>query len=135
MDTLTPAQRSARMALVKSRDTKPEMLVRRLVHGLGYRYRLHAPDLPGRPDLVFRSRWKVVFVHGCFWHAHQCRRGRPPTSNVEFWTAKRDANVARDKRVRRALRSLGWRSLIVWECEIADSERLSAKIIPFLDAP
>lgn len=135
MDILTRSERSARMRLIRSRDTKPEMVVRRIVHGMGYRYRLHARDLPGRPDIVFRARLKVVFVHGCFWHLHHnCANNRPPKSGRDYWQPKLERNAARDRQSRRRLRRLGWRSLVVWECEIEDCDRLSRKIRDFLRA-
>ena len=123
------------MALVRSTDTGPEMVVRRLVHSLGYRYRLHRKDLPGRPDLTFPSRRKVLFVHGCFWHQHSCSRGaRIPATSREYWVRKLQRNVARDKRVRRELRKLGWSSLVVWECQTKPRRlgRLSGRIERFL---
>jgi DNA mismatch endonuclease (patch repair protein) len=130
----TPEQRSAVMRAVKSRDTKPEMIVRRAAHALGYRFRLHRKDLPGNPDLVFPSRKKAVFVHGCFWHGHDCARGaRMPKANAEYWTAKIGRNVARDDRVRNELASLGWETLTIWECELrqgAVNERLSRFLGP-----
>jgi DNA mismatch endonuclease (patch repair protein) len=125
------------MRQIKSRDTKPEMSVRRLVHRLGYRYRLHRRDLPGNPDLVFPGRRKIVFVHGCFWHQHsseECRHGRPPRSNEGYWHLKLAKNVARDDRNRRALIELGWQVLTIWECEVSDLEALTARIVSFLDA-
>jgi DNA mismatch endonuclease (patch repair protein) len=107
------------MRAVKSTNTAPEMIVRRLVHGLGYRYRLHRPDPPGKPDLVFTSRGKVIFVNGCFWHQHACKRGnRQPASNVDYWRRKLAKNVARDRANVRKLRRLGWCVLTVWECQI-----------------
>ena len=105
MDTLTSAERSERMGRVRSKDTKPEMLVRSLVHKMGYRYRLHARDLPGKPDMVFSRRGKIIFVHGCFWHRHgTCKNTRWPKSKLEFWKPKLEANSRRDKVVRRSLR-------------------------------
>lgn len=134
-DTLTPNERSERMSLVRSKDTKPEMLVRRLTHGMGYRYRLHRRDLPGCPDLVFPGRRKVIFVHGCFWHRHgkRCPLTRWPKSKMDFWRPKLEANRARDKRNQRALRALGWDWLVVWECDLGDRESLRMKIKEFLD--
>ena len=125
------------MALVRSTDTGPEMVVRRLVHSLGYRYRLHRKDLPGSPDLTFPSRRKVLFVHGCFWHQHTCKRGaRIPSTSREYWVRKLGRNVARDKRVRRELKKLGWSSLVVWECQTKPRTiaRLSARIERFLES-
>lgn len=112
------------MRAVKSKDTKPEMVVRRLVHGLGYRYRLHVGGLPGKPDLVFPRRRKVIFVHGCFWHGHDCRRGaRQPAANDEYWKAKIARNRQRDADNFLALRESGWQVLIVWECETKVRDR------------
>jgi DNA mismatch endonuclease (patch repair protein) len=136
-DTLTPAERSARMALVRNKDTKPELLVRRLVHGLGYRYRLHVPDLPGRPDLVFRPRRKVIFVHGCFWHRHddpECKLARLPRSRADFWLPKLEGNRARDARVVKELEDKGWKVLTIWECQTKARASLEARIREFLEA-
>jgi len=121
------------MQRIRSKNTKPELHVRRLVHALGYRYRLHGGHLPGRPDLVFAGRRKVIFVHGCYWHVHSCRFGRvTPATNAEFWREKRLGNRQRDKRNERALRALGWRLLVVWECELAH-EALPRRIAHFLE--
>lgn len=134
MDTLSGAERSQRMGLVKSKNTKPELAVRRLVHAMGFRYRLHGKNLPGKPDLVFKTRRKVIFVHGCFWHRHEgCALCRMPKSRVEFWSAKLEANKERDVVKQAALISQGWRYLIVWECEIRDKTKLSARISEFLE--
>lgn len=123
------------MGRVRSRDTGPEMIVRRMVHALGYRYRLHAPDLPGKPDLVFRPRRKVIFVHGCFWHRHpNCALARLPKSREEFWLPKLDANRQRDIKNERALLDVGWKVLTIWECELADIAKLETRIRRFLDA-
>jgi DNA mismatch endonuclease (patch repair protein) len=109
-DTMSPEERSCRMALVRSIDTKPEMFVRKLVYKMGYRYRLHCTDLPGRPDIVFRSSRAVIFVHGCFWHRHEnCSLARLPKSRVVFWTTKLEGNRERDVRKLAALKDLGWR--------------------------
>jgi DNA mismatch endonuclease (patch repair protein) len=133
MDILTPSERSKRMSLIRSKNTKPEIAVRKLVHGMGYRYRLQADDLPGRPDLAFRSRKKAIFVHGCFWHLHKgCRNNRPPKSRQRYWKPKLERNAERDKRVRRQLRRMGWASLVIWECETANPTRLAAKLARFL---
>lgn len=135
MDTLTPLERSARMALVRAKDTKPELLVRRLVHGMGYRYRLHRRDLPGTPDLVFPGRGKVIFIHGCFWHRHaRCVLARLPKSRGDFWLPKLTANAERDVRNTRALRRLGWSVLTIWECQLGDTSKLANRIRRFLDA-
>lgn len=127
----TPDQRSRTMRAVKSRDTKPEMFVRRLLHRIGYRYRLHRPDLPGKPDLVFPSRRKVIFVHGCFWHGHDCTRGaRVPASNTDYWVAKIGRNVERDRRTLTQLAEAGWAALVLWECELDDG--LTRRLRKFL---
>lgn len=134
MDSLTPAQRSERMSRVKSKDTKPEVRVRRLVHSLGYRYRLHSRKLPGCPDLVFGGRRKAIFVHGCFWHRHPgCKNTRLPKSKLDFWKSKLEENRKRDLRNQETLRQLGWEYLVVWECETRDVERLTKKIVEFLE--
>lgn len=136
MDVLTSAERSARMARIRARDTKPEMIVRRLVHSMGARYRLHDKRLPGSPDLVFPSRRKVIFVHGCFWHRHpdpQCGRVRTPKSRREYWEPKLAGNRERDIHNQSQLAALGWQSLVVWECEISDREQLRNRIGHFLD--
>ena len=135
MDTLTPRERSARMALVRGKDTKPELLVRRLVHGLGYRYRLHRRDLPGTPDLVFPGRGKVIMVHGCFWHRHEgCALARLPKSRGDFWLPKLTTNAERDASNTRALRRLGWGVMTIWECQLRDTAALASRIRRFLDA-
>jgi DNA mismatch endonuclease (patch repair protein) len=134
MDIVSPERRSAMMSGIRSRDTKPEVVVRSLVHRLGYRFRLHRRDLPGTPDLVFPGRRKVILVHGCFWHRHSgCRFAYEPKSNVERWRAKFAVNVARDERVQRELKGLGWDILTVWECETADIEMLTRNLTDFLD--
>lgn len=130
--------RSAVMRKVPSRDTKPELIVRRLVTVLGYRYRLHLAALPGKPDLVFNSRRKVIFVHGCFWHGHDCARGsRQPKTNIDYWHAKIAGNVARDARTFRALQDSGWSILAVWECETSKNQlnSLLDKLKLFLERP
>jgi DNA mismatch endonuclease (patch repair protein) len=110
------------------------MVVRQITHGLGYRYRLHYAKLPGRPDLVFPARKKAIFVHGCFWHRHEgCDRTRTPKSRVEFWTSKFEGNIARDRANRKALDSLGWQVLVIWECETEVLGQLSDRIVHFLN--
>src|SRR5215469_11136426 len=132
MDQISPQRRSENMARIRSRGTKPEMLVRRIAFGLGYRFRLHRKDLPGKPDLVFASRRKVIFVHGCFWHQHsECREGRPPKSNAGYWGPKLRRNLERDAAHLKALTDLGWESLVVWECEALDPG-LAARLERFL---
>lgn len=136
VDTLTAAARSERMSRVRAKDTKPEMIVRRLVHGLGYRYRLHDRRLPGSPDLVFRSRQKVIFVHGCFWHRHPdptCKLARMPKSRQEFWGPKLEGNRERDERNSAMLDREGWRQMVVWECECRHEEQLRNKLRDFLE--
>jgi DNA mismatch endonuclease (patch repair protein) len=124
------------MAAVKSCNTTPEMILRRIVHGLGYRYRLHVRALPGAPDLVFPRLQKMIFVSGCFWHMHHCGRCRIPVANRRYWIAKLERNAARDKRIRRALRRAGWQVLTVWECQtpVGKREQLQSRLIRFLDA-
>jgi DNA mismatch endonuclease (patch repair protein) len=135
MDTLTRKERSRIMSLVKSKDTRPELFVRRLVHGLGYRYRLHVRHLPGCPDLVFSPRRKVIFVSGCFWHRHACPNGRRlPKSRVAFWRTKLEGNKTRDQKKRRELAKLGWKALVVWECQTSLPHELAEKIVRFLDS-
>ena len=135
MDTLSRRERSERMSLVRAKNTKPELRVRKLVYQLGYRYRLHSSDLPGHPELVFRSRRKIIFVHGCFWHQHRCRMGaRMPKSRVKFWRAKLDGNKERDRRIMRRLRTVGWSVLVLWECQTQarDAAVLSRRLHKFL---
>jgi DNA mismatch endonuclease (patch repair protein) len=133
MDTLTPHQRSELMSRVRNKDTSPELRVRRLVHSLGYRYRLYTSQLPGRPDLVFRSRRKVIFVHGCFWHRHEgCALCRTPKSRLRFWKPKLRGNQERDLRNQRKLEEMGWDYMIVWECESRDVSTLVKRIRFFL---
>jgi DNA mismatch endonuclease (patch repair protein) len=125
MDVYDAATRSSVMRAVKARNTKPEMKVRQLLHRAGYRYRLHRKDLPGRPDIVFPSKRAVIFVHGCFWHQHPgCPRADRPSSNNDYWTKKLDRNVERDKVNIAELKREGWKSLILWECEIKDADVL-----------
>jgi len=121
MDKISPAQRSANMRRIHSVDTAPELAIRRLIHRLGYRFRLHRKDLPGRPDIVFSGRRKVIFVHGCFWHQHsKCREGRMPDSRPEYWLPKLQGNKARDAVHRSELERLGWEVLVIWECQTTD---------------
>ena len=134
-DTLSPAARSERMSRIRGRNTRPELIVRRLLHSLGYRYRLHRRDLPGRPDIVFPRRRKAIFVHGCFWHRHDdpnCRLARLPKSRLEFWLPKLEANHLRDVRNQATLVAAGWSILVVWECELAKIEQLKNRLIEFL---
>lgn len=132
MDDVPDARRRL-MANVRSADTKPEMSVRRIAHGLGYRYRLHVRSLPGSPDLVFPRKRKVIFVHGCFWHRHEgCGRTTFPKTRADYWNAKFSANVARDAAQAIALRGLGWSVLTIWECETRDQPTLRQMISHFL---
>lgn len=134
MDTLSPAERSERMSRVRGKNTKPELVVRKLVHALGYRYRLHRRDLPGLPDLTFPGRGKIIFVHGCFWHRHEgCSLARLPKSRHSFWIPKLEENKRRDTRNQKKLRELGWEILVVWECQISGREVLKARIQDFLE--
>ena len=122
------------MQAVKGKNTLPELVVRSLLHRLGFRFRLHRKDLPGTPDIVFPSRKVAIFVHGCFWHGHGCRIGQPPKSRLDYWTPKIAANRVRDDRKQTALAAAGWRSLVVWQCELKDTEALARKLGMFLDA-
>ena len=123
------------MRAVRSRDTKPEMTVRRLLHRLGYRYRLHRRNLPGTPDIVFGPRRKVIFVHGCFWHGHSCPRGgRLPATNTDYWRRKINRNVQRHAEQTEQLRAAGWATLVVWECQTAPEETLAEHLRTFLDS-
>jgi DNA mismatch endonuclease (patch repair protein) len=134
-DTLTPADRSRRMGKIRGKGMKPELAIRRLVHGLGYRYRLHDRCLPGQPDMVFAPRRAVIFVHGCFWHRHPdpaCPLARLPKSRLEFWLPKLDANRARDVAVLDALQRTGWRALTIWECELRDLDAITRRVVAFL---
>lgn len=127
------AHRSWTMSRVKSTNTTPEMIVRRLLHGLGYRYRLHGAKLPGKPDVVFAGRRKVVFVHGCYWHGHDCKRGsRVPSTRQDYWVPKLVRNKERDARHVSSLEQLGWDVLVVWECEIKDRVALGERLQNFL---
>lgn len=135
MDTLTAAERSERMRRVRGRDTKPETMVRGLMHRLGYRFRKHRKDLPGRPDAAFPRRRKAVFVHGCFWHQHDCPAGRRlPKSRIDFWGPKLERNAQRDAANLALLRDMGWATLVVWECETRDVDALAGRLRRFLDA-
>ncbi|MGZ8152619.1 MAG: very short patch repair endonuclease [Methylovulum sp.] len=127
--------RSSIMRAVKSRNTQPEMMVRRMIHAMGKRYRLHRDDLPGKPDLTFPRLRKIIFVHGCFWHGHDCKRGaREPKTNVDYWRNKIARNRFRDEDNRKKLNDLGWEVLAIWECELKNTERLAEIIKVFLDA-
>lgn len=128
------ARISAHMRLIRKKDTKPEIVVRRLVHRMGYRYRLHRSDLPGTPDLVFPSRKKVILVHGCFWHQHDCRLGhRKPKANPGYWLPKLKRNQERDAATEDALTQSGWDVLTIWECETRDPDTIEGKVRSFLE--
>jgi len=130
---MTSEERRRTMRAVKSNDTTAELAVRRIVHKLGYRYRLHRKDLPGKPDMVFPSRRKVIFVHGCFWHQHQgCRRSRRPKSNQSYWLPKLRRNSERDARVQAELADIGWKVFVVWECEVKNTQLLKERLSSFL---
>jgi DNA mismatch endonuclease (patch repair protein) len=135
-DTLSPALRSERMGRIRGRDSKPELIVRRLLHAMGYRYRLHAKELPGRPDIVFRGRHAAIFVQGCFWHRHPdpaCRLARLPKSRLDFWLPKLEGNRERDVANIERLEAAGWRVLLVWECQLKDREQLGNKLRRFVE--
>lgn len=139
-DKISEERRSENMRRIRSKGMKPEMVIRKLSHALGYRHRLHEKKLPGKPDLVYPGRKKVIFVHGCFWHQHgdpDCKISRRPKSNLEYWELKLDRNVERDIQNQTALREMGWDYLVVWECETREAQRqgteaLESKIAKFL---
>lgn len=132
-DTISREARSRLMSRIRGKNTGPEMIVRRLAHGLGFRFRLHVGGLPGSPDIVFPCRKRVIFVNGCFWHDHKCDvAGRAPQTRKRYWQAKFERNRARDRRVRRKLRRLGWKVLTVWECQTRNLERLARALQEFL---
>jgi DNA mismatch endonuclease (patch repair protein) len=131
-DQFDVEMRSWIMRQVKSKNTAPERLVRRLAHSMGYRFRLHRKDLPGSPDIVFPSRRKVIFVNGCFWHGHHCPRSKLPQIRRNYWEAKILRTIARDRRHVRSLRSLGWGALVMWECQLKDTDALRRRIVRFL---
>jgi len=133
-DRLEPAARRRLMQAVRSKDTAPEIAVRSLLHGMGYRFRLHRKDLPGTPDIVLPGRRAAIFVHGCFWHGHGCRIGQLPKSRLDYWLPKIEANRERDRRKGGALEAAGWRVLTVWQCEIRDLDVLQERLWIFLGA-
>lgn len=133
VDVLTTEQRSFNMSRIRNRDTRPEKVVRSIVHRLGYRYRLYKKELPGKPDLVLVRHRKIIDVHGCFFHMHHCKHGRVvPATNKKFWKTKRLSNVTRDRKNLAALRRAGWRVIIIWECETRKPEHLLRKLSRFL---
>jgi len=132
-DVFSQEERSWIMSRVKGRDTKPEILVRSFIFRMGFRFRIHRSDLPGTPDIVLPRHSMVIFVHGCFWHGHKhCPRSKRPTTNKNFWNEKLDGNIKRDERYRRVLRQMGWKVLIIWECETKNPEKLLRKLERFL---
>ena len=131
-DNRTPESRSALMSRIGSKNTAPELIVRRLLHALGYRFRLHRRDLPGTPDIVLSGRKKAIMVHGCYWHAHGCKIGQPPKTKLEFWTPKLERNKQRDAENEAALREAGWDVETVWQCETRQIDQLSDRLIGFL---
>jgi DNA mismatch endonuclease, patch repair protein len=131
-DPLTQMERSERMARIKNANTKPEKIVQHMIYSMGYRYRLHVRNLPGNPDIVFRSRKKAIFVHGCFWHQHGCNQYRMPRTKLSFWMPKLAKNKERDAKVKLELRKLGWQTMNVWECQIKKEAMLKPRIESFL---
>ncbi len=129
MDRLTTEERSAVMSRVRSKNTRPELVVRRLLHNAGARFRLHQADLPGCPDIVLSRHRLAVFVHGCFWHSHKCPRGRRPKQNSRFWKVKLDKNRRRDASSRAKLSRLGWRAITIWECQLKDLDAVQSRLI------
>lgn len=133
MDSIGPEKRSWVMAQVRGRDTKPEKAVRSLLHRMGFRFRLHRPDFPGKPDIVLPRYRAVIFVHGCFWHRHPgCRRASMPANNAEYWKRKFERNVTRDAANKASLEAQGWRVLTIWECELRDIPALALRLESFL---
>ncbi|MDR2365510.1 MAG: DNA mismatch endonuclease Vsr [Zoogloeaceae bacterium] len=135
MDKISPEKRSWTMARVKGKDTQPEKMARALLHGMGYRFRLQRADLPGKPDIVLPRFRTVVFVHGCFWHRHSCKRATTPASNTEYWSAKFAGTVARDAMNKSLLEMKGWRVLTIWECELKEVSALQARLRAVLRQP
>lgn len=133
MDIVSKEQRSRMMAAVRQRDTPAELAVRRVAHALGFRFRLNVRSLPGSPDIVFPKHRKVIFVHGCYWHRHNCRKATMPSSRTEFWQSKFEANVNRDQQAIKKLRKLGWKVLVVWECQTNDAVKVAKTLKKFFD--
>ena len=134
-DVFSPVKRSWIMSLVKGKNTKPELIVRSLIHRMGFRFRVNQNILPGNPDIVLKKHRKAVFIHGCFWHGHKrCRRSKRPTTHRHFWNKKLSKNIERDDKQQKELRKLGWRYLIVWECQIRNPDRLKHKLAIFLES-
>ena len=128
-DCLTKEQRSENMRRIRSKDTKPEKAIRSLVHSMGFRYRLHCPSLPGKPDIVLSKYKTIIFCHGCFWHQHKnCKRASVPKTNTDYWIPKLKKNVVRFKKVKLGLKKMGWNVVVIWECETNDANKLSKNI-------
>lgn len=132
VDNRTTESRSRLMSRIGSKHTKPELIVRSLLYRLGYRFRLHCKELPGKPDIAFVGRKKAIFVHGCFWHGHGCKIGRPPKSNLEFWLPKIERNRERDREKKSELEAIGWKVEEVWQCEIKEFQSLERRLSHFL---
>lgn len=133
MDILSPLQRSERMALIRSKSTKTEVLVRRSIYAMGFRYRLHVKSLPGTPDIVFKRMRKIIFVNGCFWHGHtHCKKARMPKSRLDYWVPKIRRNQERDALMVKSLKKENWKVLVIWECQLADATRLTRRLKKFL---
>lgn len=133
IDHVSKEKRSEIMKRIPGKNTIPELIVRKLVFSLGYRYRLHGKNLPGKPDIVFPGRKKVIFIHGCFWHYHNCKKGTPPKSNLDYWLPKLQENRRRDARIQKLITLMGWEILVIWQCQIRDTDNLTKKIISFLE--
>jgi len=135
MDRHTKEQRSYNMSCIRSKDTTPELIVRHLVHQMGFRYRLHSSNLPGKPDMVLKRHSKVIFVHGCFWHCHNCKNGQTiPQTNREYWLAKREYNIQRDKTNIQKLRDAGWDICVIWECQTRHTDYVTSCLNKFLQS-
>lgn len=132
-DVFSRTKRSWVMSRIRAGDTQPELKVRRMLHARGYRFRLHRADLPGKPDIILPKHRTAVFVHGCFWHGHGCQKGRRPASNSAYWTAKLEGNIRRDARRAREYRSMGWRRIVVWECQLRDIARVERRLAKLLE--
>lgn len=133
MDKVTREKRSEVMRAVRSKDTKIELVVRKLAHSMGFRFRVNVKDLPGKPDLAIKSRKKAIFVHGCFWHRHLgCKRASTPVSNQDYWIKKFSLNVERDRRIMQSYADMGWTPLVIWECEVVDAESLKRRLATYL---
>jgi len=132
-DRVSKEKRSEIMKRIRGKDTTPELIIRKLVYSLGYRYHLHGKKLPGKPDLVFSGRKKVIFVHGCFWHCHSCKKSTLPKSNLDYWLPKLEENCRRDARNQKLITSAGWKFLVIWQCQTHDTDTLKETIVNFLE--